>query len=134
MCLGANLLFTAFNRNLGPTRIDYNLRYLNEFFTCYAAGACGAAFCVLLCRALPAARGLRFLGKYSAAYYAVGWLGSNLAQRAVECLAPVSGWGLLAVHLAGLVLIPAPLILLLDRFCPILLGRRRPHRAPAVRR
>ena len=134
VCLGANLLFTAFNRNLGPTRIDYNLRYLNEFFTCYAAGACGAAFCVLLCRALPAARGLRFLGKYSAAYYAVGWLGSNLAQRAVECLAPVSGWGLLAVHLAGLVLIPAPLILLLDRFCPILLGRRRPHRAPAVRR
>lgn len=59
---GANLLFTAFNRNLGPTRIDYNLRYLNEFFTCYAAGACGAAFCVLLCRALPAARGLRFWG------------------------------------------------------------------------
>ena len=134
VCLGANLLFTAFNRNLGPTRIDYNLRYLNEFFTCYAAGACGAAFCVLLCRALPAARGLRFLGKYSAAYYAVGWVGSKRAQRAVVCLAPVSGWGLLAVHLAGLVLNPAPLILLLDRFCPILLGRRRPHRAPAVRR
>ena len=45
VCLGANLLLTAFNRNLGPTRIDYNLRYRGRL----RRG--------VLCPALPGASG-----------------------------------------------------------------------------
>lgn len=122
--LAANIALTAVNLRLGPTRIDYNLCYLNEYFTCYAAGTTGAAFCALLCRRLPAFRPLLYLGRNSAVYYAVGWIGSNAAHYAVRTLAAVTGYPLLCVHLLGLCLVPMPLIELLDRLCPALMGKR----------
>ena len=130
--LALNVGLTALNLGFGTYHIDYNLRRLNEFFTCYAAGAAGVALCVHLCRALPRLRPLAFLGEYSAVYYAVGWLGSNAAHHAVRALWPVRGLPLLLVHLAGLALVPVPLILLLRRLCPALMGKRRPNRKEAA--
>lgn len=120
-----DLGLTALNLAFGPYHIDYNLRRLNEFFTCYAAGTAGVALCVLLCRRLPLCRPLAFLGEYSAVYYAVGWIGSNVAHHAVRAVWPVSGPALLCVHLAGMALVPVPLILFLKRFCPALMGKRK---------
>ncbi len=124
--LAANLLFTAVNARFGSTHIDYNLRLLNEPFTAYAAGVCGVAFCLLLCRKLPPIRPLLTIGRESAAYYAVGWLGSNVAHYAVRAVWPVSGLPLLLVHLLGLWLVPLPFVRLLERRCPALLGKRAP--------
>ena len=128
--LAANLLLTAANARFGSTHIDYNLRLLNEPFTAYGAGICGVAFCLLLCRKLPPIRPLLTIGRESAAYYAVGWLGSNVAHYAVRAVWPVSGMPLLLVHLLGLWLVPLPFLYLLERRCPALLGKRAPMPAP----
>ena len=122
--LCVNVVCTAVNAQFGQGHIDYNLRYVNEFFTCYLAGMAGVALCVMLCRRLPDLPPLRFIGENSAVYYAVGWIGSNIAHSAVRAVWPVSGYPLLCVHLLGLWLVPVPLILFLRRFCPVLMGRR----------
>ena len=49
----------------------------------------GLAFCLLLCRKLPPIRPLLTIGRESAAYYAVGWLGSNVVHYAVRAVWPV---------------------------------------------
>ena len=128
--LAANLLLTSANARFGSTHIDYNLRLLNEPFTAYGAGICGLAFCLLLCRKLPPIRPLLTIGRESAAYYAVGWLGSNVVHYAVRAVWPVSGMPLLLVHLLGLWLVPLPFLYLLERRCPALLGKRAPIPAP----
>lgn len=113
------------NLRCGSTRIDYNLRLLNEYFTAYLSAVCGIGWFWLLCRKLPAPRCLTFVGEYSSVYYCVGWLGSNLAHRLVTPILPVHGLALLAVHLLGMWLGPVPLILILDRVCPEAMGKRR---------
>lgn len=118
------IMSMLYNLRCGPTRIDYNLRLLNEPFSAYLSGVCGVGWFWLLCRKLPSPRCLTFVGEYSSVYYCVGWIGSNLAHRLVCALVPLNGLPLLAVHLLGMWLLPVPLILLLDRFCPQAMGKR----------
>jgi hypothetical protein len=113
------------NLRCGSTRIDYNLRLLNEYATAYLSGISGVGWFWLLCRKLPAPRPLTFVGEYSSVYYCVGWLGANLAHRLVYALVPLHGLPLLAVHLLGMWLVPVPLILILRRFCPAVMGKEK---------
>lgn len=124
------ILSMLVNLRCGPTRIDYNLRLLNEYGTAYLSGICGVGWFWLLCRRLPAPRCLTFVGEYSSVYYCVGWIGSNLAHRLARFFLPLNGLPLLAVHLLGMWLLPVPLILVLARFCPEVMGKRR--REPAA--
>lgn len=131
LCLFAlQFLSMLINLRCGPTRIDYNLRLLNEYGTAYLSGVCGVGWSILLCRKLPAPRCLTFVGEYSSVYYCVGWIGSNLAHRLVLSILPLNGLPLLAVHLLGMWLLPVPLILVLNRFFPEGMGKRR--KKPAV--
>lgn len=123
--LGVQLVSMLANLRLGPTRIDYNLRLLNEYVTAYLAGVSGIGWVWLLGRKLPAPRCLTFVGEYSAVYYCAGWIGSNIAHRLVWMMMPVRGLPLLGVHLLGMWVIPVPLILGIMRFCPELIGKKR---------
>ena len=112
------------NLSLGPTRMDYNLRLLNEYFSAYLAGTSGVLWFWLACRKLPAPRCLTFVGEYSAVYYCVGWIGSNIAHLLLVPVLHISGLALLMVHLLGMWVVPVPLILVLRRFAPVLIGKR----------
>lgn len=123
--LAIQLVSMLVNLRLGPTRIDYNLRLLNEYATAYLAGVSGVGWFWLLGRKLPAPRCLTFVGEYSAVYYCVGWIGSNIAHRLVWLMMPVRGLSLLGIHLLGMWILPVPLILGTMRFCPELIGKKR---------
>lgn len=113
------------NLQLGSTRIDYNLRLLNEYFTAYLSGTAGIGWVWLLGRKLPAPRCLTFVGEYSAVYYCIGWIGSNIAHRLVWMVMPVRGLPLLGVHLLGMWVLPVPVIWAILRVCPELIGKKR---------
>lgn len=114
--LTVNILFCASNIMGGAKHIDYNLLRTNEIVSCYIAGAAGIAFLILFIRQLPELRALSFVGRYSAVYYCLSFIGSRFI---IPCLAPVVN---LTVAMILFWIIPVPVVMVLRKWFPWLLG------------
>lgn len=108
-----------FNAKTGLGHIDYNLLVTHEWISCYLSGAAGILATVLLCKKLPNFKGLSFVGKNSAIYYCMSWIGSRLV---LPGLPPVLNLG---IAMLALWCVPIPAVWIVNRWFPWLLGRSK---------
>lgn len=107
------------NVQTGLGQIDYNSLVTNECISCYLSGVAGIIALVFLCRKLPNFKGLSFVGKNSAIYYCMSWIGSRLV---LPGLPPILNLG---IAMFALWCIPVPVVWIINRWFPWLLGRSK---------
>lgn len=107
------------NSKTGSGHIDYNLLVTHELFSCYLSGAAGIIAFVLFCGKIPNFKGLSFVGKNSAIYYCMSWIGSRLV---LPGLLPILNLG---IAMLALWCVPIPIVLIVNRWFPWLIGRSK---------
>ncbi len=115
----ANVGLCAVNGQGTETHIDYNMLVTNGVFTCYGAGVAGVLWLFLLCRQLPEIKGLTFVGRNSALYYCFNWIGSRLSLDILPAV-PMT-----LVAMLALWAVPVPFVLVINRWFPWVVGRKR---------
>lgn len=107
------------NAKTGLGHIDYNLLVTHEWISCYLSGVAGIMAMVFLCGKLPNFKGLSFVGKNSAIYYCMSWIGSRLV---LSGLPPILNLG---IAMFALWCIPIPVVWIINRWFPWLLGKSK---------
>jgi len=107
------------NAKTGSGHIDYNAMITHELISCYISGFSGVITLISLCKMLPNLKGLSFVGRNSAVYYCMSWIGSRLVFSGLPqiiniCIAMLALW-----------CIPIPIALIINRWFPWLLGRTK---------
>ncbi len=111
------------NAKTGSGHIDYNSLVTNEWFSCYLSGTSGVMAIVLICKKPLHFKGLSFVGKNSAIYYCMSWIGSRLV---LPGMLPILNLG---IAMLALWCIPIPVVWSVNRWFPWLLGSPRERRA-----
>ncbi len=107
------------NAQTGLGHIDYNSLVTHEWVSCYLSGVAGVMAAVLLCGKIPNFKGLSFVGKNSAIYCCMSWIGSRLA---LPGLPPILNLG---IAMLALWCVPVPIVWIVNRWFPWLLGRSK---------
>ena len=114
----------ALNLKLGGRTADYHSRVLNEFFTAYGASTC-ALFLILQISRINS-RFLAFVGQNSLVYY----MYTGLAGAVTSRITVILGWDHWAarflIGFAGLILLLSPVAMVLNRYFPWAVGKKRP--------
>lgn len=119
----ACLSLGAINQILGGRHIDYHSRELNELFTAYGASSC--AMFLILQISLKNSRLLAFMGRNSLIYYLYGSLVAAVTSRIIIVLR-LEHWAVrYFVGIVGLVLLGIPISLVLNRYFPWAVGKRK---------
>ncbi len=112
-----NLCFCVINSKSAAGHIDYNMLVTNEVFTCYGSGIAGVLWIFFFCGQFPRMRWLEFVGENSAVYYCLNWIGSRLSLNILPAV-PMT-----IIAMFALWAVPIPVVLILNRWFPWVVGK-----------